>query len=147
MKTAIFSISGISCNKCVQEIETTLSSVIQLASIKVFRNPDRIEVSSQQTFDVKELQIIFKESGLSKYTIQDFSHRPLQKDQPDQQKAFSKISRLFPLFLIVSYLLMMTLTIAFVTSNFSPMNLMSHYMAGFFLTFSFFKFLNLKRVF
>ncbi len=58
--------------------------------------------------------------------------------------AIFSISRLFPLFLIISYLLMTTIIIAFVTSNFSPMNLMSHYMAGFFLTFSFFKFLNLK---
>lgn len=53
-------------------------------------------------------------------------------------------SQLFPLTLVISYLLGGVIAIAFVNEDFSAMSLMSHYMAGFFFVFSFFKFLNIQ---
>ena len=143
METTIFSISGISCNKCVQDIESVLVNVDQLTSVQVFRNPDRIEISSVQNFNSDELQTIFKELGLGKYTIGHFLESSHAEDVP-KEVSLNKITRLFPLFLVIFYLLITIFTIAFTTSNFSPMRLMSHYMGGFFLSFSFFKLLNLR---
>lgn len=51
--------------------------------------------------------------------------------------------RLFPLFLIVGYIAGVTLLIALATGEWSRMPMMRHFMAGFFIVFSFFKFLDL----
>ena len=47
---------------------------------------------------------------------------------------------LFPLFLIVGYIFTVTLLIAWSNSQWSMDAMMRHFMAGFFLVFSFFKF-------
>jgi len=53
--------------------------------------------------------------------------------------------RLFPLFLIVSYLLLSVLAYEVATGTWSSMRAMNHFMAGFFLVFSFFKMLDVRR--
>lgn len=51
--------------------------------------------------------------------------------------------RLYPLFLIVGYIAGVTLLVALATGDWSTMPMMRHFMAGFFIVFSFFKFLDL----
>lgn len=53
-----------------------------------------------------------------------------------------RLSRYWPLLLILFYLLGLTGLIEWVTGRFDGMRAMAHFMAGFFLTFSFFKLLN-----
>ena len=141
IKTSLFSVSGISCGKCVEHIEGALKSVDQLTSVHVYRKPDRVEISSTQNFNLDEFQVIFKELGLNKYTFSEFIEN---SPSEEVKSSMSVVSRLFPLFLIISYLLVAILTIAFVQSDWRLESIMFHYMAGFFLIFSFFKFLNLN---
>lgn len=56
----------------------------------------------------------------------------------------TKLVELYPLFLIVGMILGVTLLVALRTENFTLPALMSHFMAGFFLVFGFFKLLDLR---
>lgn len=134
-----FSLSGVTCGSCVAKIEDGLEKT-HLRSVKVTRNPDRIEFQSEEVFSVNSLNELFKEFDLAKYTALNFQEKPTET----KSTSTSQIKRLYPLALIISYLIGTVLTIAWITTDFSTATLMSHYMGGFFLIFSFFKFLNLK---
>lgn len=60
------------------------------------------------------------------------------------QEARSWLETYKPILLIFSYLLAVTLLTQYVSGQFDAMAWMRHFMAGFFLVFSFFKLLNLK---
>ena len=65
----------------------------------------------------------------------------------ERRAAFRRRNRrrtraLFPLFLIVGYLVGVVLLVAAATGRWEPMTMMRHFMAGFFLVFSFFKLLD-----
>jgi hypothetical protein len=60
----------------------------------------------------------------------------------DPQLAEPKASTYFPLLLILAYLLLIKLGVEWTTGTWDTMRWMRHFMAGFFLVFSFFKLLN-----
>ena len=63
---------------------------------------------------------------------------------PASQPSAPGLSRYWPLLLILFYLLSITALIEIVNGHFEPMRAMAHFMAGFFLVFSFFKLLDVK---
>ena len=137
MITNNMSVNGITCGKCVKLIESTLMSAsLSLNDIEINKDTGFIQFSSLKTVSPQLLNSLFKEKGISKYS---FSHT-LKKNN---KNIFTFIKRLYPLFLIFGYLLLTVIIISFISKDFSSLTLMSHYMGGFFIVFSFFKFLNL----
>ena len=63
---------------------------------------------------------------------------------PVAEKTGSKLKTYFPLLLILGYLLLGILLLDWKNGGINPMQAMTHFMGGFFLIFSFFKFLNLQ---
>ena len=62
---------------------------------------------------------------------------------PDEQKSWFQTYK--PILLLVAYILFVTLGVEYVRDGFEVMRWMSNFMAGFFLSFSFFKLLNLRE--
>ncbi len=140
---AIFGVSGISCQSCVRAIEDSLTALSSFNSVQVKRSPDRLEIESSESITVDGLNRIFSENSLTKYRAHS-----LVDEIPAEMKANSNEKNLwqelFPLALVIGYLLLTVVVIAVIRSDFSLISIMSHYMGGFFLIFSFFKFLNLR---
>lgn len=138
MQTQTFSVTGISCGSCVSKIESGLTGSEGFTSVKVLRAPDRIEVNSKAGVNKESINKLFHKLDLSKYEVLDFG------SQVSVEAESSLFKQLYPLALVISYIVLGVIAIAWATSNFSPSTMMFHYMAGFFLVFSFFKFLNLE---
>ncbi len=153
MNTYKFLIKGITCSSCVNKIETTLKSTNEFHFVQVLRGPDRVEIDTQQTVFSSDINNLFKKFQLNKYEAFQFDPHPPDMDSDILLKASNGknliqgnalYQQLYPLFLVISYLVGTVLTIAVLNQDFSLHSLMSHYMGGFFLIFSFFKFLNIN---
>ncbi|MBK24589.1 MAG: hypothetical protein CME70_11395 [Halobacteriovorax sp.] len=140
MENSMFLVKGITCGSCIKQIEDGLSKLEDLNSVKFFRNPDRLKISSRKTIQSRELNHLFKENDLSKYTVSNITNPKLEKLTKNE----SLVKKLFPLILVISYLTGTVTMVAIHTSDYTYLSLMSHYMAGFFLIFSFFKLLNIE---
>lgn len=137
MEIQRFTVQGISCGSCVAKIDSALNNEPGLSGISVSRSPDRIEFSSEKRWPSNKVNQLLDELSPGKYKTFEQSNEisPLEA---------SPIKKLFPLALVISYLVGIVALIAFLTSDFSMASIMSHYMGGFFLIFSFFKFLNIN---
>lgn len=80
----------------------------------------------------------FKNALDAKYSISAVEHN----ETTEQAKSWVKTYK--PVLLIFSYITGITLLVEWIQDDFSSMRWMNHFMAGFFLVFSFFKLLNLK---
>ena len=129
METTTLAISGMSCNSCVKKVESALVQNQSFSSVSVSRNPDRIKLVAKTPVSVKQVNELLL--PLKRYSVSEVTNK-------------ASLRELFPLFLILSYILITVLFIESAKSQWLLESVMSHYMAGFFIVFSFFKFLNLK---
>ena len=101
------------------------------------KDSDTLFFGSEEFITPQTLNTYFEENGLSKYSASKFQ-------EAKENNILSLAKKLFPLILIVSYIFLVVAAVSLVTKDFSLSSMMSHYMGGFFITFSFFKFLNLN---
>ena len=123
MKTKI-SIFGMTCKNCEKSIQEKVSSLNGVLKIKVSLENQNAIIYSLKQIDVKKIQQVI---GL-KYTL------------GDQNKKENKLYQLKPLFLIFIYLCFGTYYLN--KNDFKLEMAMIDFMGLFFLTFSFFKFLD-----
>lgn len=138
----IYSVEGMHCASCVAKIGQALRSIAGITSAQVSLYPPTATVSMDRHVPVAELQNAVRRAG--EYTIRpDGVGTPVEAGDEQTASDASKES-LYPLLLILGYLLGTVLLIAWVQRDFSVHLLMSRFMGGFFLVFSFFKLLNLR---
>ncbi len=133
-----FKVNGMTCGSCIEKVRQLLSlPELGFSKINVSLNEPQITFESNQKVTSGSINAIFDQNGLDKYKASLSENKILGR-------SFDLVSKLYPLFLVFGYLLITVLLIAYLRSDFSAESIMSHYMGGFFLIFSFFKFLNLK---
>ncbi|MEL7073758.1 MAG: MauE/DoxX family redox-associated membrane protein, partial [Planctomycetota bacterium] len=117
--------------------------------VEVDHQCDRAVVSTTADLHDREVQLVLSEAG--GFALVDMEAGavapssvgvPLTTDKSDSSAEENTPQSLFPLFLIVGYIFTVTLLIAWASSEWSLSTMMRHFMAGFFLVFSFFKFLD-----
>lgn len=140
-----YAIKGMHCQSCVQKLTDALRNVAGIESVEVTLRPPRARVVMREHISTPTLDTAVKSAG--SYEISDEVMPPAEPTvasahaQPEEAAAAES---LYPLFLIVGYILGAVLLVAFATDQWTAHSLMNHFMAGFFLVFSFFKFLNLR---
>jgi hypothetical protein len=77
------------------------------------------------------------------YQIEMNGHQPMKQEMADETGKTSLITYK-PLLLVFAFITGIAFLTSFYDNNFNPMQWMNHFMAGFFITFSFFKFLDIK---
>lgn len=132
--THTYSVSGMTCSSCVEKVKNSLMSVEGVTSVEVSRDPDSATVSMQSHISLSDLQNALGE----KYRISAPNHNETA------MQAESWLQTYKPVLLIFAYVTGITLLVQLKNNAFNPMEAMRHFMAGFFLTFSFFKMLDLK---
>ncbi len=138
-----YNIEGISCGSCVAKIEDALSD-IDGASVQV--TSPQLTIDNDNPPSKDEINSLIKEKGDYKIIEgnQEKALTPLPEIKSSSSLPEVKLSTYQPLFLIVSFIAGTTLLAQYPFNEFSSMNWMRHFMAGFFLVFSFFKLLNIQ---
>ena len=134
-----YEITGMHCESCVAKIKSVLERLPGVVSARVSLSPPHAKVDMDHSIPISDLNNAVRSIG--SYSLSESN----TQSKPDTQPAATEggLERLYPLVLIVGYLAGTTILITAVSHDWSLHRLMSHFMGGFFLVFSFFKFLDL----
>ena len=135
-----FDISGMHCQSCIGKIKGALQKVEHVLGADVSLSPPKatLKLHSEVPFSVLQKAV----SSVGNYELKEVEAKTPEK-KPVLSNAEEKKS-LYPLFLIVGYILGVVVFAGFNSDNLSISWLMRQFMAGFFITFSFFKLLDLE---
>lgn len=137
-----YKIKGMHCDSCIEKITNSLKPMEGISSVKVTLEPPEAVIEMSHHVDTALLNKKVKEAG--NYSLEEQIENPdLSKERIEAQSETEKTS-LLPLYLIVAYILGVVLLVNITNTSVTWMDSMRHFMAGFFLVFSFFKFLDLK---
>jgi copper chaperone CopZ len=134
-----YSISGMTCNNCVGKVRSEILKIGDVTSAEIQLASPQAVITMQKHIPLDTLQKAVQNAG-SKYSIAEIG-QPMQMEKSMNDDEAS--NSYFPLFLIFAYITGTSLIIQVAQGQFNAMQWMSHFMAGFFLVFSFFKLMNL----
>jgi copper chaperone CopZ len=132
--THTYQITGMTCGSCEAKVKSALLSVNNVTSVDVTKDNNRAIITVEKHIALPELQSALED----KYRISTTHHN----ETAEQTKSWFVTYK--PVLLIFVYIFSTTTIIELTTDSIDISRWMRHFMAGFFLTFSFFKMLNLK---
>ena len=124
------------CSSCETKVKTALEQLENITNVVVSKENGSAVITMNKHISTSELQAALD----PKYSI---SLTPaVQQPEAEEKRSWLEIYK--PILLIFGFILLVTGLVQLENSHFDPMEWMRHFMAGFFLVFSFFKLLNLK---
>lgn len=132
--THIYTISGMTCGSCEAKVKSALLLIDGITAVEVSKDSQTATLSMDKHIALKELQNALD----PKYQISPYNHKEIL----EQTKSWFQTYK--PVLMIFIYLFSVTMILEINENSFDLNRWMRHFMAGFFLTFSFFKMLNLK---
>lgn len=129
-----YQVTGMTCSSCEAKVKSSLLMVENIVSVDVSKDKNLTTITMNKHIPLGKLQKALPE----KYQISVQHHNELV----EQTKGWFAIYK--PILLIFFYITLLTFLVQFANDRFDAMQGMRHFMAGFFLVFSFFKILNLK---
>lgn len=138
-------VTGMTCEACEYKIQHLFSSIDGVKSVTVDRVNNAATIEMEKKIPLSTFVAIIK--PYSKYTVSEKQINTTPNFQEEKAKTWFETYR--PLLLIFAFITGVSIIKAFHSdifeaSHFSWMHFMNNFMAGFFIVFSFFKFLNLK---
>ncbi len=133
-----YNITGMTCTSCVAKVKTELLKLGDVLSADVQLQSPQAKVTMQKHIPVATLQQAISKAG--RYTITEAGPMQHNMDSTAEEQG----DAYYPIFLIFGYITCITLLVQVAQGSFHWMHWMGHFMAGFFLVFSFFKLMNLK---
>ncbi len=122
------------CTSCEAKVKSALLLVNNVTAVEVSKADNSATVTMDKHVALSELQNALE----SKYKISPIHH----SEAVEQTKSW--FSTYKPILIIFIYISGITILLQASNNQFDAMQWMRHFMAGFFLVFSFFKMLNLK---
>lgn len=129
-----YTITGMTCSNCEAKVKSALLGINYVTAVEISRADNSATITMDQHVAIPALQ----QALGNKYQISATHHN----ETMEQTKSWFATYK--PVLLIFSYLAAITVLIQLSNHRFDVMQWMQHFMAGFFLVFSFFKMLNLK---
>lgn len=141
--THTYTVAGMTCTGCVATVQRQLSQVpgVQKVAIDLAKNEATIDMAKHlPTADLKAAL-----QSYPKYSIEEkqTSHEMAMSTTEDEETK-TWLQTYKPILLLFAYVTGVTVLIQTSNNTFDWMQWMRHFMAGFFLSFSFFKLLNLQ---
>ena len=136
MKTS-YTITGMSCQSCVAKVKTSLEELPEVNKVDVSKEEQSLLVDSDKMVPATILQNALKAYG-DKYKV---SKELVTTDITEAQKSWLETYK--PILLLFFFITLVSLLAQVNTTSFDFKVWMRHFMAGFFLAFSFFKLLDL----
>ena len=139
MITKTYKIEGMTCGGCVASVKKQLDDSDLISEANIQLDFPQAKIAFANELGIETLQSIINKAG--NYTIKQNGSGTQNMDLSLPEK---NIHTYKPLLLIVGFIASVSLLSQFPFSSFSFMLWMRHFMAGFFIVFSFFKLLNLQ---
>ena len=143
-----YQVFGMTCSSCVAKVQSAILKVPNVLSVVISKEENKATIQMSTHIPIETLQASLE----SRYSISEiipteitkpvvqFVDDSLIKDNPSWWETYK------PVLLVFFYITGTTLLIQFWNGFFNWMQWMQHFMAGFFLVFSFFKLLNLEKI-
>ncbi|SHM57751.1 heavy-metal-associated domain-containing protein [Flavobacterium saccharophilum] len=132
--THTYQLTGMTCSSCEDKVKRALELVDNIANVEVSKENNTATITMNKHVAVADLQNALD----PKYKISAIEHN----ETIEQTRSWFETYK--PILLIFFYISLITVLIQTTNHHFDYMQAMQHFMAGFFLVFSFFKMLNLK---
>ncbi len=129
------------CNGCVAKAKSELLKLGDISEAEVRLTAPQATITMQKHIPTSVLQQAIDKAG--HYIISD-ADTAIHHTQTLKGEEVAEKNSYYPIFLIFAYITVITGLIQVVQDQFDWMQWMRHFMAGFFLVFSFFKLMNLK---
>lgn len=123
------------CAKCETKVKSALLKLPYVTAVQISKEEESAKITMDQHVSLKELEQAV--SAVGNYMITEG-----QQESIYHKKTFWITYK--PLLLIMSYISLFSILIPIAQGQYNLMLLMQYFMAGFFITFSFFKLLDLK---
>ena len=138
--THTYNITGMTCNGCVAKAKSALLKIGDISGANVQLTSPQATISMQKHLPVSLLQNALNKAG--NYTITEADGGMHHAMKQEETKSWFETYK--PILLIFFYILVITIISATRATGFNWMIGMRVFMSGFFLTFSFFKMLDLN---
>ena len=132
--THTYQLTGMTCESCESKVKSALLSVENITSVDVSKDDNTAIITMDKHVGLSDLQKALDD----KYQIKAIHHN----ESLEQTKSWFETYK--PVLLIFIYIFFIATFIELMKETIDVLRWMRHFMAGFFLTFSFFKMLNLK---
>jgi len=132
--THTYQLTGMTCSSCEEKVKKALLHVDNITNVAVSKDENTATITMDKHVALADLQSALED----KYQISAIKHN----ETVEQTRSWFETYK--PIVLIFFYISLITVLIQFTNHHFDYMQAMQHFMAGFFLVFSFFKMLNLK---
>ena len=145
--THTYNISGMTCSGCSSKVSHLLKLLPNVKEVTVDLEKGEATIEMDKHINTPVLQEALKEYPKYQLTEKEQHHAPKPKnifgDQPiEETKSWAETYK--PILLIFGYVTVISIIAGTIGGSFSLMVFMRTFMAGFFLTFSFFKMLDLN---
>ncbi len=141
--THTYDVSGMTCSGCQAKVQSLLSKVKGVKNVMIDLAKGQVAIDMDKHISTAELAEALKE--YPKYQISESNHSyHVTNVNSELDEPKSGIETYKPILLIFGYIVGVTILIEVISGTFIWHRWMAHFMAGFFLVFSFFKLLNLK---
>jgi copper chaperone CopZ len=135
--THTYQVSGMTCSGCEAKVKGDLLKMPDVLSADVSKDAGTATITMEKHIPLSAFQEALG-GAASKYQITAVQHN----ETLEQTKSWFETYK--PILLIFSYITLATILIQLGNAAFNSMQWMQHFMAGFFLVFSFFKLLNIS---
>ena len=139
--THTYNISGMTCSGCQATVQGLLSKIPSVKNVQVDLEKGEATIEMEKHISIPELKSALK--NYPKYQLSENNHQNhIGLTSVEETRSWIEIYK--PIQLVFAYITGISILIEAVNGEFLWMRWMAHFMAGFFLVFSFFKLLNLK---
>ncbi|WP_145858074.1 heavy-metal-associated domain-containing protein [Pedobacter suwonensis] len=135
--THTYQLTGMTCSSCENKVKSNLLVLPEITAVEVSKDNHSATISMDKHIGLDTLQQALGGSE-SKYQISPVSHNEMVEEARSWAETYK------PILLIFGYVTAISLAVSWHDNTINFMLFMRIFMAGFFLTFSFFKMLNLK---
>ncbi len=134
--THTYSLTGMTCGNCEANVKSKLLSVADITDVQVSKETKTATISMSKHIGLSKLQDAIGGVG-SKYQLSAIEHHEIAEQTKNWLATYK------PILLIFAYITLLSFIVGWTGENINWMTFMRIFMSGFFLSFSFFKFLDL----
>lgn len=140
--THTYNVSGMTCTGCQAKVQGLLSAVEGVKKVNIDLAKAEASIDMDRHISTSALQEALK--NYPKYQLKEAGHQQHHENDTAAEESKSWLATYKPILLVFSYILGVSLLLESYSGNFLWARWMNHFMAGFFLVFSFFKLLDLR---
>lgn len=135
MKQTIY-IQGMTCSSCTEKIKSLFKEAYGITGIQADKDSGEVEYEHDIFLTNSDI------TNMLEWTKYSLSNKMLSSQETE---APITLSTYIPLFTLFWYIVLFSLLAQYVSWSFDVMRFMQYFMGGFFLSFSYFKLINLKE--